>query len=289
MVVRNALQANYTARDIDESLSSRALDTAVQAARAAAGFIREAAPGLSALDWVEKGTADFVTEVDRGAESRIAEIVADAFPDAVLVGEELTPASALFGEGLTFVVDPLDGTTNFLHAYPHYAVSIGVLQGRELTAAVVLNVQRGDLFTASHGRGTRLNGELVRVSETTNPSRALIGTGFPFKTPELIEEYSRQFVEVSRGTAGIRRAGSAALDLADVACGRFDGFWELILAPWDVAAGALLIREAGGIVTGLDGYPYSLSHSPVVAGNPVIHPWLLKSVRAAVETLPDSK
>ncbi len=281
MVVRNALQANYTARDIDESLSSLALDTAVSAAMAAADFIREAAPGLSALEWVEKGTADFVTEVDRGAESRIAEVVAASFPDAVLVGEELTPSSALFSEGLTFVVDPLDGTTNFLHAYPHYAVSIGVLQGRDLISAVVLDVQRGDLFTASHGRGTRLNGELVRVSETTNPTRALIGTGFPFKTPELLDDYSKQFIQVSRGTAGIRRAGSAALDLADVACGRFDGFWELVLAPWDVAAGVLLVREAGGVVTGIDGSPYSLSHSSVVAGNPVIHPWLLKTIAAA--------
>jgi myo-inositol-1(or 4)-monophosphatase len=124
----------------------------------------------------------------------------------------------------------------------------------------------------------------VHVSETTKPSRALIGTGFPFKNPELLEEYSRQFIEVSRGTSGIRRAGSAALDLADVACGRFDGFWELILAPWDVAAGVLLVREAGGLVTALDGSPYTLSHSPVVAGNSVIHPWLLETVGAAAET-----
>jgi myo-inositol-1(or 4)-monophosphatase len=121
----------------------------------------------------------------------------------------------------------------------------------------------------------------VHVTTTSKPSRALIGTGFPFKTPEVLEDYARQFVAVNREAAGIRRAGSAALDLADVACGRFDGFWELILAPWDTAAGLLLVREAGGIVTDLDGNPCKPSHGPVVAGNPEIHPWLLQTVRQA--------
>ncbi len=284
MVVRNALQANETDQDIDSSLSQAALGAVVRAARAAAAFIRDAASGLSALEWVEKGTADFVTEVDRGAEARIAEILAGEFPDSVLVGEELSPDDELFSDNLTFITDPLDGTTNFLHAYPHYAVSIGAMKNREMIAAVVLNVQRGDIFTALKGGGAMLDGEPVRVSATTNPSRCLIGTGFPFKSPELLETYSRQFIEVSRHTSGIRRAGSAALDLADVACGRFDGFWELVLAPWDVAAGVLLIREAGGVVTSIDGTPYQLSHGPVVAGNPDIHPWLLKAVQAATAT-----
>ncbi len=278
------MQANETDSDIDSSLSHAALEAAVRAARAAAAFIRDAASGVSALEWVEKGTADFVTEVDRGAESRIAEILAGAFPDAVLVGEELSPDDDLSGDNLTFVADPLDGTTNFLHGYPHYAVSIGAMKNGQMIAAVVLNVQRGDLFAASKGRGATLDGESIRVSTTTNVSRCLIGTGFPFKSPELLETYSRQFIEVSRHTAGIRRAGSAALDLADVACGRFDGFWELTLAPWDVAAGVLLIREAGGVVTSIDGSPYELSHGPVVAGNPDIHPWLLNAVQEAAAT-----
>ena len=281
MVVRNALQANDTAVQIDKSLARAALAAAVKAAERAARVIRDAAPGLAALEWVEKGTADFVTEVDRAAEAAIAETIAASFPDAVLVGEELTPGDGLFGDGLTFIADPLDGTTNFLHAYPQYAVSIGVLNGRELIAAVVLNVPRGDLFTASVGDGTWLNGEIVRVSTTKNPSRALIGTGFPFKNPDLLDQYARQFIAINRRTAGIRRAGSAALDLADVACGRFDGFWELVLAPWDTAAGLLLVREAGGIVTDASGAPCIPSHGAVVAGNADIHPWLLNAIQEA--------
>jgi myo-inositol-1(or 4)-monophosphatase len=281
MVVRNALQANDTAVQIDKSLARAALAAAVKAAERAARVIRDAAPGLAALEWVEKGTADFVTEVDKAAEAAIAETIAESFPDAMLVGEELTPGDGLFGDGLTFIADPLDGTTNFLHAYPQYAVSIGVLNGRELIAAVVLNVPRGDLFTASVGDGTWLNGEIVRVSTTKNPSRALIGTGFPFKNPDLLDQYARQFIAINRRTAGIRRAGSAALDLADVACGRFDGFWELVLAPWDTAAGLLLVREAGGIVTDASGAPCIPSHGAVVAGNADIHPWLLNAIQEA--------
>lgn len=250
----------------------------MRAARAAAELIRAAVSGLGSLEWVEKGVADFVTEVDRDAEARIAEVVASAFPDATLLGEEISPDAALQSGGLTFIADPLDGTTNFLHGYPQYAVSIGVLQGSGLIAGVVLNVARGDLFTACAGQGTFLDGNRVRVSSRTDPARALIGTGFPFKNPDLLDAYGRQFVELNRRTAGVRRAGSAALDLADVACGRLDGFWELVLAPWDVAAGILLIREAGGVVTDFAGAPGIPAHGPVVAGNPDIHRWLLATL-----------
>jgi myo-inositol-1(or 4)-monophosphatase len=284
MVERNALQANEIAVHIDRPLLESILATATEAAHQAATFIRDAAPTLGDIEWVEKGTADFVTEVDRGAESRIAAVVMREFPFATLVGEELSPDDALFTEGLSFIVDPLDGTTNFLHGYPQYAVSIGVLLGPELIAAVVLNVPRGDLFTAILGGGARLNGEPIHVSTISNPARSLIGTGFPFKSPEFLETYARQFVSINRQTAGIRRAGSAALDLADLACGRFDGFWELVLAPWDTAAGLLLVREAGGIVTDLSGGRCQPAHGPVVAGNPDIHPWLLKAIREADNT-----
>jgi myo-inositol-1(or 4)-monophosphatase len=274
------LQANESAAHIDTSLARAALRTAVEAAHAAARFIREATAESASLEWEQKGTSDFVTEVDRGAEERIAGVIAAAFPDATLLGEELSPENVLSDDGLVFIADPLDGTTNFLHGYPQYSVSIGVLQGREIIAGAVLNVARGDLFTAYAGGGAFFDGNPVTVSSLATPARALIGTGFPFKDPELLEAYSRQFVEISRRTAGIRRAGSAALDLADLACGRFDGFWELVLAPWDVAAGILLVREAGGIVTDLDGNPATPSHSAVVAGNPDIHPWLLKTLQS---------
>ena len=266
---------------LNESVARRATEVAVRAAQAAAEVIRAAESKLSSLVWIEKGAADFVTEVDRDAEARITEVVMAEFPDASMLGEELSPDGVLSREGLTFVADPLDGTTNFLHGFPHYAVSIGVLDGSDLIAGVVLNVPRGDLFTATVGCGAFLNGERISVSNLQAPSRALIGTGFPFKNPDLLEAYAKQFVEVSRHTAGVRRAGSAALDLADVACGRFDGFWELVLAPWDVAAGILLIREAGGIVTDISGSPSSPAQSPVVAGNPDIHQWLLRALHSA--------
>ena len=274
------MQAN-TGDAKDLKVARHATVIGVLAARAASKVITEAASHLEPLVWVEKGIADFVTQVDTDAEAAIAEIVKREFPDAAIVGEELTPDGALSEEGLTFIIDPLDGTTNFLPGFPHYAGSIGVVSGSEVIAGVVLNVPRGDLFTATLGSGTTRNGEKVKVSELSNPSRALIGTGFPFKDPEMLEGYAKQFVEVSRHTAGIRRAGSAALDLADVACGRFDGFWELVLSPWDVAAGILLIREAGGIVTDLSGAQSIPAHSPVVAGNPDIHPWLLRTVQSA--------
>lgn len=282
--MRNALQANQDIAPGDAALVDELLEVAVEAAREAAGVIRDSADALETVEWVEKAAMDFVTEVDRGAESTIIATIKREFPQSVFVGEELSPKADVTSGSITFIIDPLDGTTNFLHGYPHFAVSIGVMHSRRLVAAVVLNVPRGDLFTASLGNGTRLNGGKVRVSSTDSTSRALIGTGFPFKNPDLLEPYARQFVRVSRETAGIRRAGSAALDLADVACGRFDGFWELVLAPWDVAAGMLLVTEAGGIITDMSGAPVVPSHGAYVAGSPNIHPWLLQTVQAASDT-----
>ncbi len=276
----NALQANDTVNSIDRALKDDVLDAAIEAARAAAKIIRDAASQRDAIEWEEKTSTDFVTDVDRASESMITEVISSAFPKATILGEELTPGDQ-FSSELTFIADPLDGTTNFLHGFPHYSVSIGVMHSSELIAAVVLNVPRGDLFTAKAGEGTQLNGENVTVSSIDSTSRALIGTGFPFKNPELLHTYAKQFVEISRHTAGIRRAGSAALDLADVACGRFDGFWELVLAPWDVAAGILLVREAGGIVTDLRGHHVTPQHGAYAAGNPIIHQWILSTVQKA--------
>ena len=269
------MQGNQTN---ETSLVNDVLEVALEAANAAAQIIRKAAPQHTSLEWVEKSATDFVTDVDRASESIINDVVRSAFPDASILGEELTPEDESALRGLTFIADPLDGTTNFLHGFPHYAVSIGVMNHGSLIAAVVLNVPRGDLFTAKAGQGAQLNGNDIRVSSIDSTSRALIGTGFPFKNPDLLELYARQFVAISKETAGIRRAGSAALDLADVACGRFDGFWELVLAPWDVAAGMLLVREAGGIVTDLAGDHASPVHGAYAAGNPQIHQWLLTTI-----------
>ena len=253
------------------------LATAVAAAIRATDVIRRRSADRGNLVWRFKAAADFVSEVDVASEEAIREIVAARHTDAVVVGEELSPEHGS-GTGIAFIVDPLDGTTNFLHGYPWYAVSIGVMMSAELVAGVVLNVATGELFTATSGGGARRNGEPITVSPIDDPSRALIGTGFPFKQLDRLDEYQRQFAAVTRATSGIRRAGAAALDLADVACGRFEGFWELGLAPWDVAAGILLIREAGGVVTDLDGMPARIAPGAFVAGSPRMHEWLLRTL-----------
>jgi myo-inositol-1(or 4)-monophosphatase len=258
------------------------LDVATAAASKAADIIENSAAGRGSLVWTQKGEADFVTDVDTEAEAAIVRTINSRCPDAVIVGEELSPATLVGREGVTFVVDPLDGTTNFLHGFPEYSVSIAAMRDGELVAAVVRNLTRPETFTATLGGGAYLNGEKIFVSKETEPYRALIGTGFPFKRHDLLEKYARQFVQVSRHTSGVRRAGSAALDLSNVACGRFDGFWELVLAPWDIAAGVLIVREAGGVVTDLAGEEKQIAHGPVVAGNADIHGWLLRATRKAV-------
>lgn len=240
-------------------------------------MIRAAAPKRAGLDWREKGEADFVTEVDLAAEARILEILETAVPGAHYLAEESasTLAPEQLGRGVTFVIDPLDGTTNFLHGVPEYAVSIGVLVDNVLTAAVVHHVPRNEVFVAAVGAGAWLGDERLSVSAITSPGRALIGTGFPFKDPADIPEYLDQMGRVMAGTAGVRRAGAAAIDLASVAAGRLDGFWENILSPWDIAAGMLLVREAGGVCTDLGGTELAVARGSVVAGNPAIHQWLL--------------
>jgi len=259
------------------------LDVAVEAASAAADIIEAAAGGRASLVWEEKGEADFVTEVDTRAEAAVVAAIRSHYPDAEIVGEELSPTAKIGQPGLAFIVDPLDGTTNFLHGFPEYAVSIAVMVDDELVAGVVRNCTRPETFTATKGGGAYVNGEKISVSPQTEPYRALIGTGFPFKRHDLLEKYSRQFVQVSRHTAGVRRAGSASLDLSSVACGRFDAFWELDLAPWDIAAGLLIVAEAGGIVTDFAGDPKHATYGVVVAGNVEIQPWLLRMIRKAVD------
>jgi len=253
----------------------------LDAANRAATVIRDGAAELRAITWEHKGPADFVSHVDRGAEDATRAALLGAFPGAVFIGEETYDPSVGLGADLAFVVDPLDGTTNFLHGFPWYAVSIGATVAGELAAGVVLNVPTGELFTATRGGGAYRNGVAIEVSATTDPARALFGTGFPFKGVDRIDDYVRQFAAITRAASGIRRPGAAALDLCDVACGRFEAFWELRLAPWDFAAGLLLVREAGGIVTDLVGQPPPLTHSAIVAGNPDMHRWLLETINTA--------
>ena len=253
-------------------------DASVSAARVAAEFIRERSGHRTALDIREKQAADFVSEVDTGAETRIREVLDRLVPGASVVGEELSPGASTTGDTV-FVVDPLDGTTNFLHGFPSYSVSIGAMVEGTVVAGVVLNVAYGTLYTATLGGGAFSDGEPIRVSTIDTPRRALVGTGFPFKNLEFIEAYLRQFERITRAQSGIRRAGSAALDLAWLASGRFDAFWEMRLAPWDIAAGLLLVREAGGRVTDLEGRDIVPAHSPVVASNGLLHDWLLDCLK----------
>jgi myo-inositol-1(or 4)-monophosphatase len=269
---RTAADASISPEDL--------LAVALEAARAAAAVIREFTPRLRDIVWQEKGATDFVSEVDLTAERTILEVVRRRVPRAAILAEESasTMAPERQRSGVVFVIDPLDGTTNFLHGYPVYAVSIGVLVNGALAAGVVLDVPADECFTAIAGGGAKLNGEPIRVSTNDNPQRALFATGFPFVRHEEIAPYLEQLGRVMAGASGVRRAGAAAIDLAGVACGRFDGFWETRLSPWDVAAGMLLVREAGGLVTTIDGAKCPVARTSVVAGSALMHPWLLRTV-----------
>jgi myo-inositol-1(or 4)-monophosphatase len=276
--------------------SNDLLGTAVAAARDAAAVHREHRGRVTVEEWSEKGVSDFVTHVDREAEARVVSRVRDRFPEHRILAEEAesertrthdTPMQSLAASGWTWIIDPLDGTTNYLHGYPMYAVSIAVAQHGRLEAAVVLNSATGDEWTAVRGAGAFLNGEPIRVSRIDRMTRSLIGTGFPFKALDLLPRYTRHFEAVLRGSSGVRRAGSAALDLCHVASGWFDGFWELALAPWDVAAGTLIVREAGGLVSRIDGNEDVLGHGSILAGNPMIHETLGALIRSADASAPD--
>ncbi len=256
------------------------LTTCVAAAARGADVVRQGAERRDSLVWESKGINDYVSEVDRASEAAIAELIASRHPDGTLLAEEGSPTVSS-SRGLVFVADPLDGTTNFLHGLPWYAVTIAALVDGEIQAGATINAATGELFTATLGGGARRAGAPIRVSEITDPSRARIATGLPWSGEQDIARYMPSLPGVMRATAGIRRCGAAALDLAGVACGRFDAFWELRLNAWDMAAGALLIREAGGVVTTADGEPCPVAETSLVCGNPPMHAWLLETLRAA--------
>jgi myo-inositol-1(or 4)-monophosphatase len=251
------------------------LNTAVKAARKAGSIINRASLDVDLVKVTAKGRSDFVTEVDRAAEQAIVDILLKAYPDHAILAEE----SGASGESeYTWIIDPLDGTTNFIHGFPQYAVSIALRHREHVTQAVVYDPTRNELFTATRGRGAFMNERRLRVSRRIKLSECLIGTGFPFRSFEHLDEYVRMFRSVTEHTAGIRRPGAAALDLAYVAAGRLDGFWEIGLSPWDMAAGSLLILEAGGLVSDFNGEPAYLEEGRIVCGSPKIFPQLLNLV-----------
>jgi myo-inositol-1(or 4)-monophosphatase len=247
------------------------LNTAVKAARRGASIINRASFDLDLLKVTEKGHNDFVTEVDRATEEAIIEVLKTAYPSHAFLGEE-SGASANNHDEQEFVwiIDPIDGTTNFIHGFPQYCVSIALQYRGQITQAVVYDPTRNDLFTATKGAGAYLNDKRLRVSRRDKMADALIGTGFPYNSMAGLEEYLKMFKIMTERCAGLRRPGAAALDLAYVAAGRLDGFFEKGLKPWDMAAGSLLVTESGGICGTFAGESDYLYNGNVLAGNPKI-------------------
>ena len=253
---------------------------ALRAARKAGEQIVRASDELERIDVQEKNVNDFVSDVDRNAEREIIYHLRKAYPEHAILGEE----SGLSGDEnaeYRWVIDPLDGTTNFLRGIPHYAVSIACLYRGKLEHAVIVDPVRREEFTASRGRGAQLNGRRIRVSSRTSLDGALLGTGIPFKDhcDQHLGAYSKSLEVLAGQCAGIRRAGAAALDLAYVAAGRLDAFWEIGLAQWDMAAGALLVREAGGLVADINGSDNYLESGNIVCGNPKCFKAVLQTTR----------
>jgi myo-inositol-1(or 4)-monophosphatase len=246
------------------------LTIAVKAARRAGNFINRSARDLDLLTITTKGPKDFVSEVDRTAEATIVETILDAYPDHAILAEEGTAKGANADAENLWIIDPLDGTTNFLHGFPQYCVSIGLQQRGQITQAVIYDPVRNDLFTATRGRGAFLNDRRIRVSKRDHLRDCLIGTGFPFRDGAYLDTYLRMMKAMIEQTAGLRRPGAAALDLAYVAAGFYDGFWEVGLNPWDVAAGSLLVQEAGGLIGDLAGEGDFLHGGQVICANPKV-------------------
>ena len=252
------------------------LTIAVRAARKAGSIINRAslAGGLKVRS---KRANDFVTQVDQAAEEAIIDTVKKAYPDHGFLAEESGTSGA--DAETIWIIDPLDGTTNFIHGFPQYCVSIGVQHRGALAHGVVYDPNRNEIFTASKGRGAYLNDRRIRVSKCLRLGDALVGTGFPFREVSRLDVYLKQMRSIIHASAGLRRAGAAALDLAYVACGRLDAFWELGLSPWDMAAGALLVQEAGGLVSDLRGESDYLESGEVACATPKIFPTLLEALR----------
>ena len=252
------------------------------AAKAAADVHRTHLGRVNVNDWSSKGTADFVTYVDREAEAEALQHIRTAFPAHDILAEESadsTDGAPPTTSDWVWIVDPLDGTTNFLHQFPMYCSSVALLHKGIPVAASVVCSATGEEWTASLGGGMYRNGVRTRVSETSDLGRALIGTGFPFKLREVMPLYLRQFAHIIHQVSDLRRGGAAALDLCYVASGFLDGFWELDLRPWDYAAGVLIIREAGGVASGLAGEPIWAPHGGgIIAGNPHVYPHLVRSL-----------
>lgn len=242
------------------------LNIAVRAARAAGDLMMRHMARGETIKVAQKGSNDFVTQVDRAAEQVIVDQIIQAYPDHAILGEEYG-RSGNSESDYEWIIDPLDGTTNFIHDNPQFAVSIAMRYRGTLEIGVIYDPLRQELFTAERGQGAQLDGKRIRVTQARDLDNGLVGTGFPYSNFEHLDAYMAMLKKVIKNTAGVRRPGSAALDLAWMAAGRLDAFWELNLKPWDIAAGALLIKEAGGMVADISGSSLDLERGHIVAGN----------------------
>jgi myo-inositol-1(or 4)-monophosphatase len=255
---------------------SNELEVAKKAAEEASVIIRDYASKAS-FDVKLKGKNDLVTDADLSSEKKIIEIIQASFPEDEILAEESQKKTSL-PDGRVWIIDPIDGTTNFAHTFPVYCVSIALWEGKEPKVGLVLEVANDELFTAVKGEGAYLNGESIEISPNNDPSSSLIGTGFPYNNLDLVDNYLKLFKRMMEKTHGVRRPGSAAWDLCNVACGRFEGFYEYGLSPWDVAAGVLIIQEAGGIVTDWAGEDDWLFGQRIIAGNRSLQAFLQKEI-----------
>lgn len=250
------------------------LNTAVKAAHRAGDIANRQLKRLDEIRVRNKGVNDFVTQVDEAAEESIIKTIRKYYPDHAIMAEE----SGNSGDNneFTWIIDPLDGTTNFIHGFPVFSVSIALRIKGRLSIGVVYDPNRQELFTAMRGHGSQVDGHKIRVSGRRGLEGALIGTGFPYRSHDRMKSYLAMLEQVLLETAGVRRPGSAALDLANLAAGRLDGFWEFGLNIWDIAAGSLLVREAGGLISELEGKDDYLTTGNIVAGSPRVHDALKK-------------
>ncbi|MGH7009463.1 MAG: inositol monophosphatase family protein [Caulobacteraceae bacterium] len=259
---------------------SALLTVMIAAVRRAGRILARDFGEVSELQVSKKGAADYVSAADLRAEQSLFESLNKARPGYGFVGEERGPVEGT-DKTHTWIVDPLDGTTNFLHSMPHFAINIALEREGAIVAGVTYNPANGDLFWTERGRGAFFNGKRIRVAERTRLSEAVFATGIPFLGHGQHGRFLKELHQIAQQVSGVRRFGSAALDLAWVAAGRFDGFWERDLGAWDVAAGILMVAEAGGMVTEADGGSNPLASGSICAANPQLHPLLLEKIRAS--------
>ncbi len=255
------------------------LNVAIKAARAAGAIINRAALDIESVRVSEKQSNDFVTEVDQAAEKAIIETLLTAYPQHGILAEESGQQHGNADSDFVWIIDPLDGTTNFIHGFPVYCVSIALSVRGKIEQAVVYDPSRNDLFTATRGRGAFMNDRRIRVSKRIRMADCLLTTGFPFREGQNYEQFMQLFIEMMRCTAGLRRPGSAALDLAYVAAGFSDGFFETGLQPWDVAAGSLLVQEAGGLIGNFTGEADFLHSQECMAASPKIYALMVQMLQ----------